>query len=262
MGSGVTFTSLGMVAPNDDYSYAEVYVNLNDHGLIGGLDSDDELYLTVDNTTGDFEAVGQASGYTFDEGDYSDITCSNATYVYRSVPTVANDTALGSSLVMGADQEVYRFTVSADSNARIVLKQLGFDVSSTGLDIGNTWFVTEYGSNTVLGVGRYGSGFAGTRFFRTNVIDAGTTKTYSLYVSWLYDADPMVADEAISVRLHHDDGYHVSAGSFPYIFNALSRLAGLVWSDGGSPYGHGLLSDEWMSGYKVPGFPLDYMTLN
>lgn len=263
-GDSVTFTSLGMAVPEDDYSVAEVYVDLEEHANDwGSLDSDDELYLTVDNTNGDFEAIGQVSGENFDENDYSDVTFSNATYVYRSVPTVANDTSLGSSIVLGIDQEVYRFTVSADSNERVVLKWFGFDVSSVGVDIGNPWFITEYGDITVLGAGRYnGYDFASVRLFSGEVVGAGTTKTYSLYAGQLYDEDPMVDDEAISVRLHHDESGHVPAGSFWEIRNAFSGLAGLIWSDGGSAYGHGLWADEWMSGYKVSGFPLDYMTLS
>ncbi|MBU1018880.1 S-layer homology domain-containing protein [Patescibacteria group bacterium] len=183
------FSGIGLAVPKDDSVYVELYATLTRHNLnSGGADSDDALYFTLNTgdgdgeANGDFEAIGQGSGTGYTEDELSDVTTTNVTYVYRTIPTVANDTAIGSSLVMGADQEVYRFTVSASSYEDVVVQYLTLDVSTTGITTGDaanslTNMTSDVGA-TAAEVD-YASGFCGGP---TGGVDTATYSNAAWYI--------------------------------------------------------------------------------
>jgi len=285
-------TSLGLMVPKDSHVYVELYADLADHSLEGGsLDSDDALSFTLNTsgTGGEFEATGLTSGTTVTESDLGDITADTITYVYRTIPTVANATSLGSSLITGTDQEVYRFTVSADSNGDVVLQYVALQIATTGLETTGTnslsndiscsdsydytnapIYITEHGKSTKVGIGCYNTA-TGTAAITMNVsssggtnsgtvISAGNTKTFSVYADVYEDSSTSTA-KTISTKIKADNN-HVNAASVSSILSA-DPSVGLIWSDYGSASGtHGESTAEWMNGYKVPGMPVSYVTLS
>lgn len=328
-GTNAVFSGFGagdvseLVVPKDQTAYVEVYADFTNHNLEGGSADSDDAVLFVLNTgdadgeaNGDFEAVGQGSGTAYVESELSDVSLTNYTYVYRTVPTVANATSLGSSLIAGADQEVYRFTVSASDTEQLALMYLTLKVSPTGLVTGNTansltnatdddttystgvcatgsgltlsssvstapWYITEYGKSTKVGSGCYDS-LNGHAKFAMNIatsgtaknsgtqISAGSSKTFSVYADVYEDADTSTTG-AISIKISEDTSYLAA-----YTFNSVTTgvdnnpyaetsgtATGLIWTDYGAATGtHGEETTEYMTGYKVPGMPVSYMTLS
>ena len=268
-GTNAVFTGLGAMVPEADYVVMELYVDLAQHALDGGsLDSDDEMYFAL-NTSDDygvFSAIARTSGAVMDESDLDDVVTSNVTYVYRSVPIVAEDTSLGSSLVVdtGVPQEIYRFTIEADDNGDIIVSHMTFDILTTGVVLPFASFdITEYGSTTSLGTVRFvpADGYVIVRFSRPGVVvSAGSSSTFSIYAD-VIDRNPHRSNEMVAMRVHSGDD-HVPVDTVPAVWSALSRV-GMVWSDAGSQSGsHGGAVAEWMSGYEVEGLPMSYTVLN
>lgn len=223
-GTNVTFDGLDMMAPKDDVVYIELYADFTNHTEdSGGADSDDAIMFRLN--TGDADggngnslmtvtAPGSGSGTTAEFN--ADVTLTNLTYVYRTLPTVANDTSIGSSLVLGEDVEIYRFSVSAHSNEDIILQYLTLDVSPTGivtgmaansltnstgsldnispgycgigtngvtsaLYTGAPWFIKEYGQSEIIGTGCYDP-FNGYAKFELNLEDSTVGSTSGITV--------------------------------------------------------------------------------
>lgn len=253
-GSSALFSGISAMVPKDEYIVVNLYADFAEHVADGGsLDSGDALIFVLDTTGYDFEAVGVDSGEVMDETDVSDVTASNVTYVYRSVPTFTSSTAIGSSLIFGDDQEIYRFSVSADDNGDILLKSFAFDVSTTGVRIPvGSFYVTEYGHSTVLGTGLYISadGVVAIRLSSSATIAAASSKTYSLYAD-VYDRNPRLSNEVVSVRIHQDA--YTAMGTFADVRTALGGY-GTIWSD--------LAGGDWIGNYATPGMPVSYIVLN
>ncbi len=128
------FTGLGIELSAGDTIEIDVYANFDEHTEEGGYaNSDDAVYFSLNASSGDINAVGATSGEALTEDDFSDITTSGATYVYRTIPTIDNDTSIGSSLVPSADQEIYRFTVSASNTEALLVQYITLEISPTGL---------------------------------------------------------------------------------------------------------------------------------
>ena len=306
-GSNVSFNDLGLFVPKDDYVYVELYADFNSHNLeTGGAYSDDELQFVLNtgdvdgNVYGNFEAVGQGSGTGYVESEISDIVLSNSTYLYRSVPTVANDTSLSSSLIASADSEVYQFTVESTSATEdLILMFLTLDVSPTGLVTGGTansltnlddnptfasglclgtadystapWFI-EDGNGDVVGTGCYDSLNGLAKFDMTHVnsstVTSGTeisstAKTFTVKADIYVDTDTSTT-ESLSIRIHNDTTYVAAADltSIKSTSQTNEAVTGMIWSDRGYANGvDGEDTDEYMTGYKVDGMPVSYMTL-
>ncbi|KKT02096.1 MAG: hypothetical protein UV80_C0006G0086 [Candidatus Peregrinibacteria bacterium GW2011_GWF2_43_17] len=298
-GTSMVFNGLIMMVPEDDSITIELYADLAGHQLdgLGDLDSGDDLYFTINTgdydggSHGDFAATGQVSGVTKTESDFSDVTAGNATYVYRTIPTIANAaTTMGTSLITGSDQEFYRFTITASDTYDVMTHYLSLDIESTGiLEEGgaNTLsnmttastcqgtssystaplFIKEYGHTTVVGTGCYDAVTNVANFdLNTNngmitsgvVIGALATKTFSVFGDIHEDSDASTS-ATLSTRLK-EDAAHVAMGT---AYSLRGSDVGLIWSDSGYPSGeHGEGIAEWMNGYKVPGMPVSYVTLS
>lgn len=298
-GTNVTFNGLAMMVPEDDFITIELYADLAGHTNdgTGGLDSGDDLYFTINTGDydggmyGSFEATGQVSGVAKTEADFSDVTASNATYVYRTIPTVANSTSLSTALITGSDQEIYRFTVTAEDTYDVAMYYLSLDIASTGiLEEGGAstlsnmttaficqgtavyadapLFIKEYGKSTVIGTGCYNASTNVANFdLNTSngtvtsgvVVGRGATKTFSVYGDIFEDSDTSTT-ATLSTRLKEDTS-HTATGTMGTAYSLRGSDVGLVWSDYGSTGWHGELTTEWMNGYKVPGMPVSYVTL-
>ncbi|HAU40084.1 TPA: hypothetical protein DCW56_04075 [Candidatus Peregrinibacteria bacterium] len=272
-GSIFTFSGMNMLVPEDDSIYIELYADLATHSNDGGgLDSDDALYFTLSRN--DFEATGTTSGkFTA----ISSATTTNATYVYRSTPTVANATSLGTSLIAGADQEVYRFTVAADSEGDIILGYMSLQTVVSGIETSNDlgydishWQIREHGTGAILGEGGYYDPDQATYLDLTMggttdgvTIPAGTSKTFSVFTD-IYEDDDIGTMATISTRIYEDRSHEDTDGLNNIVASGLDNMiVGIVWSDLGSASGsHGTGIDEWMNGYKVQGMPVSYTTLS
>ncbi len=246
----VTFQDLGMAVPKDGDANMEIYITVNDHALEGSgpADSDDQLWmilLTKDaDSNGEFEAQGVSSNEVVSETSVADVTATNVTYVYRTIPTLANAGSL--SLVPGEDSEIYRFSVTAHENEDVVLQFVTLDISAVGLytggnagnslsnsadtavtslyicnDPGNytystvPLFIKEYGEDSVIGTGCYVDGNGTARFWLRSddgattsglIVGANNTKTLSVYAD-VYDSDGSTANESLSVRVKPDTSY-------------------------------------------------------
>lgn len=264
-GTNAYFTGLDFAVPEDDEVILLVYVDLAEHTNDGGtLDSGDDLHVALNNVNPYFTAIGMTSGVDYEDVDLG-VVADNTVYVYRSVPVVAHAMLMNGSLVLGDDVEFYRFTVYADSNGNIQLSSMGFDFLTTGLDLdlSQQWFIKDYDTGDVVGRIRYlpGRDALVARFFQgQGQVQAGVMRTFSLH-GYLDDADPLVADESLMVRVHEDTS-DAGVGTVLDIKNYFSGFAGMIWSDGGNVGGHGLFQPEWMGGYKVVGFPMNYVSLS
>jgi len=211
--------------------------------------------------------------------------------IYKEHPiTVSNATALGSSLVSGHDQEIYRFRVAAGSDADVNIYYLSFDINTDGLVVDDgsknsltngvecsddfrdnpPMYITEYGKSTVVGVGCYDATDEIAKFNMNvsssgginsgTVVSTSNSKTFSVYADVFEDSDTTTS-KTISTRIHEDS----SSAGIDTVNNILESAThvGMIWSNYGSTSGtHGEETAEWMNGYEVNGMPLSYVTLN
>jgi hypothetical protein len=248
-GNEITFNSVTMYVPKDDDATVTVKVNVATSDRHSGSATSNEkirMGLSRDNGNDDqVRAVGQSSGVTLDDDNIDTIDSADAantdqgTFVVRETkPTVAlhSSSPSGSNKTPG-DQEVYRFTVAANSGEDLVLNMLNFAISSTDNDDSDYNFCDsdssaggfDESSFDLYNLSTLGTGtaidsdadwtflttdgtvctedndevtFAQVSFDDENVVPAGSTYTYALYIDLSgISSDP---DDSIQVSLAGD----------------------------------------------------------
>lgn len=270
--STINCKGLDIAVPEDGSTRIDVYATFSTHNQDGGtLYSDHDLSLTLemDAYDAEFNALGQDSGHDLTETSFADVTASNIVYVYRSMPTIEVLTPSSSTLSIGDDQEVYRFNLSASTKGAIALGQAAFDVSLSGLemDVYTPWYVVCESSGNTVATGGYNpaTGIATLNFVMTPnpnglQLTTGLTETLIVYTNIVEDSDPTTTS-SMTIKLREDTS-HMDTNYYSKLLT-LAPTAGLIWSDIGAPSSsHGVPAPEWMVGYKVPGIPTDYVTLN
>lgn len=119
------------VIPKDSTKTLTVKVNTNTVG--NGADSGTTVTATLATDTSaddQFEARGVSSNTVLDDDDVTQ-TSARAMVLRKTKMTVTENAIASSIISNGSEQEVYNFTVSADANENVALKQLILDAIIT-----------------------------------------------------------------------------------------------------------------------------------
>jgi|GEM_PF-2721711 len=215
------FSGMDLFVPADENRYLTVTVDtyvVSSTGAASG--SIIQLNFDTETAAAEFEAVGQSSGETINEGETTcpDSVAANDMTLYKTKPTIS----LSSGSPFGAGipglNEVFRFNIAADSRGYVTLNEVTFKMTSTdnttggtewntcditggtiGIDEPNLSFYDISDMSTALDIDAdwtlYDSSDGSVCTEDTDVIDyivldlttadvigAGTTVTYSLYM--------------------------------------------------------------------------------
>jgi hypothetical protein len=215
------------------------------------------------------DAVGKSTGST------SGITktglntaTSNTQYIYATKPTVTKVSLSGMS---NGTQDIYKFTLAADSKGDIGFYKATFAVTTTTATVSNFKFYEIEGSNeidlsynaltgselltanTSNADGKFainvvfdtdGSATAGAKEMRS--VGAGTSKSYVLRG----DVTGWGTGDSIQVQMLGDDAYNANGSA-----QTIDDLANdnFIWSDlnWGNTSSTATKTIEWINGYKV-----------
>jgi hypothetical protein len=187
------------IVPKDGSKTLTVKGNLNT--ISSGATSNTLITATLSNVAGTFEARGMSGSNTvLTESDVTLNKTGNNMYLRKSTMTVTQGT-LSNALVNGVEQDMAKFTVTADAKGDVSLKQLVFNVTitdnigtdntlvvgtyrlyrnnsdiSTTVDIHNLAGATIESTNSLA----EGTSQAIVTFATEEVIAAGTPNTYTL----------------------------------------------------------------------------------
>lgn len=201
----VTFSGLDLYVPKDDTSDLEILVDLNAIGSSGASATAGEkiqLYISGDG----FEAVGQSTGKTVTNFSGSIPAKPNKMHVYETKPTLAlSSSSPSGSRSVSTNDDAFVFTVTADSNEKVALKNLKILLTSDA-DFDTTAVTTAYlkESGSTVTSARVSFTDASNAYvqlsFSGEEVDAGTTKTYTLNLDTnaLLDEDSGVDDPLVA----------------------------------------------------------------
>jgi hypothetical protein len=113
----------------------------------------------------------------------STVASSSAMTLVASKPTVTVSSTQGGTLILGAENKVAEFTVSADANGKIAIASTTFSLSAIGVTgVEFTSPRVADGATTISGSSVTGSSTMAISFHPTAYeISAGQSKTFSLY---------------------------------------------------------------------------------
>ena len=130
-----------------------------------------------------YTPVGQTCAST-----YSAVTAPTITLV-ASKPTLTVNSTQQSGLILGAENKIGEVTVAADAGGNISVKQIKFNVGSSGFSSGSVTVSTSTpprladGTTTVTGATCSGTSAITCVLSPEYTITAGTSKTFSLYAT-------------------------------------------------------------------------------
>ena len=218
-------------------------------------------------------------------------------YIFKSIPIfTAGSSNMGAS--NGSTIDLYTFSIGADPNGDISVKQLMFTITITNLSntypcLNNFAFFkgTSYYTNAVAmqktennnyiglssNVGLYsGKNTVIVTFWKEEIIPAGETQTYTLqaYVS----KSSALGSDSVSTFIPSDtsistNGSYLRMVAFTNTYGLSKTAQGiplanynLLWSDQSafsSPHSdlNGYSSDDWYDGFGVLNFPLPTQTV-
>lgn len=247
--------------------------------------------------TDDSPETSYAAGATDASGD----PAGNAMYVYRSIPTVTVGTLPTSVLTTGTSQTLYKFTMGANAQGEVDVKQLKFTVTTTDGSAGGTEVLDTFkfyrGSDDITSSVTIQSASAEdlesatdyvtegaetvvVTFNTEEAIPAGTTYTYSLKATSTDFASSTSGKDTVATTLLGDATAH--NGSDVYLYEAggssetaVQQLAeaaagtnnsnyNFIWSDNSGlshSYTIGSSTADWANGYLVLNLPLDSLSL-
>ena len=241
-----------------------------------GADSGDQLQFQVSTTSGDFHAVG-TSGHT---DVVADAAAGNTMVVRNSSATIAVQSLPTASLISG-QRTILRFTVTADSNADVIMGAIApyitfSDSDGSGLLMATTslylydvtsgeQLLNATGANTTVATtaGYYDINVDSTYLDTNAKIAAGTTKTYEIRATFA----GVATGDSVDVQLKQDTGV-MTNGSVTNNTSILSDAVGnsdslesFIWSDTGSDT-NGATSFEWTNSYRLLSWPSAVSTLS
>ncbi len=175
--------------------------------------------------------------------------------MYRTIPTVTVSNPSSSVLTVG-ENEVLKFTIAADQNGDLDVSKVAFNVSaSTSVTIGNTdadMKVRTASGDVSLDAATdisatTGAITVGAVFATPERIAAGTSKTYSLYLT--VSAVP-AGSGSLSARVARAETDIVTPAAVSGLYAANS----FVWSDRGVQP-HTTSTADWHNGFYVKTLP-------
>jgi hypothetical protein len=212
-----------VVVPKD--GSATLTVKANTNTTSGGADSGATITATLATdaaTDTQFEARGVSSNTVLDDDDISQ-TAARDMVLRKTKMTLTENALPATTIINGTEQEVYNFTIAADNNEDVAIKQLIFDVTlndNVGTDDTLTLgsFKLYRGSTNLTGLVDIhalagtsieaanlaeGTSQAIVTFASEEVIAKGTSNTYSLRATsggYVTPAD----DDTITITLKTD----------------------------------------------------------
>ena len=206
----------------------------------------------------------------------------NTFTVYKSIPVVAKLAFTGSDLITGTGQELdlYKFSVSADSEDNIALYKFTFGISTTTISLSTTGFKlyesdTDGGSRRVIA--NNGDFTVSSDASNTHVIayldvnddntsepakelrelGAGSTKYYVLVGTTGTGHDGTSDNESIATVMAGDGAFAGTSASSADGVGSSGDLNDFVWSDldltsqaATTTATNGV---QWFNGYRIPG---------
>ncbi len=123
--AGATFTGLSIPVPANSSKILTIKYLLNNVGIGAGTSQTDVENTLTSVTIADSFGVEttEADGAAFNGVD------SNEMYVFKSIPTFTHVDLTNSTLLNDQATDFYKFTVSADSNGSVALKQFNLDLN-------------------------------------------------------------------------------------------------------------------------------------
>jgi len=247
-----TYTGLTVYVPANDSTNLDVYVDLGSIGTGAGA-SGAAGAITLDWNEG-FNATGDSGTPQTDIGSSGSADLSNNTfYVRKSKPTFAK-------LDAGTDPntKLYRFSVVADNAGNIDLKQLAFNIVTSGCDVTQVYLYNPVASSqlTTDKVDPTGNATSGNVSLLIGAIDdtvetIGTTAT-------IYEVKGTVTSftkntDTVSVTFKQDAAVGATAGANTVGASSTTTWTadkGNIWSDRSSA-AHTTATLDWTNGFLL-----------
>jgi len=242
------FTGLNFEVSKDDTQKVSVLLTLND--------------VTINGTSGDDVKVNLSSYKYSIAGSETTTTPSslngNSVYVFNTQPTVSKLSTSG-SLLNGTEMDIYEFSVSADANEDIALKQMKFAINindnegtDNALTLGNFKLyrgssdltdnvVITMASTTSIESGGSslgeGSSTVVVRWSTEEVIEAGTSSSYKLKATpsgFTTSAD----DDYFTVQMSGDTSATPLTNGYTYLVDSDTDTSEIIVALGDSSEGN------------------------
>lgn len=275
LGNQITVDSVSGIATSSDISLSvpandpngkviDVYAVLNSVGP-GAATTTANVALSLEGFK--YETSGGTPG------EYATDKTSNAVYVVKSIPTLANMLSEG-TLTSGTSKTIASFKVTADAAGQVNWKKIQFSVNKTAaVTIGATSTMKLYDSNhnEVAGVFSTTTGSlvggndalvnltSGTiTFVATNEQEVTNSATYTLETTI---GGIATGYNYVNVNIP----VAATAIATPHTYSTLAGATGsFIWSDRSSVSGsvHSETTPDWLNDYKVLGVPTNSATLS
>jgi hypothetical protein len=260
-----TFTGLSMYVPKNNTvgSDVEVWTTINSLQSNNGQ-SGAAITASIDYNEG-FKATPDGGSVITTVGSAdvasSDNTGEGTMYGRVSVPKFAKQ-SLSTSLLSNGEQDLYKFTVSADAKGPVEIRKLTFTVATTGVTITGFYLrdvskSTDVNASTAAEVGAsnkvviYPGGILASN--SVEQIAAGGSITYVLRGT----VAGVASSETDSVTITFTEDSSAVANQS----SAALTSSNLVWSDV-SATSHTTVTADWTNGYLLKDFTTDSQTLS
>lgn len=242
-----TYTGLTIYVPSNGTANVDVYVDLASIGTGSGA-SGAAGSITLDWDEG-FKATGD-SGTSATTVGSADLT-NNTFYVRKSKPTFAKLDA-GTAPAT----KLYRFSVVADNAGNIDIKQLAFNIVTSGCDVTSLKLYDQDGTAlTTSAVNLTGNSTSGNVSLLVGGVD-DTVETISTTAK-IYEVKGTVSSfsttsgDSITVSFKQDTSVGATAGANTVGANGTYTAdQGNIWSDR-SATAHTTVTTDWTNGYLL-----------
>jgi len=259
------------IVPKDSSKTLTVKANLNT--VSAGASSGTTITASLVYDT-NFEVRGVNSNTVITSVGSSNVD-GRAMTVRKTKATLVENAVANTNIVNGSEQEIYNFSVSADSKEDVAIKQLRFAVSLTdNVGTNNTLAATSLklyrnGSDITSLVGAMAdlneaSTDITVAFTGEEVIAKGSTNVYSLRAT-LTGYTTGADDDSITVKLNSDSVLNDTTNTAAGVIAEGDGKNNFVWSDN-SATSHfvtsSVTSSDWTNGYQVKNLPFSGKTMN
>jgi len=256
------------IIPKDSSKTLTVKANLNT--VSAGAASGTTITASLVYDT-NFEVRGVNSNTVIPSVGSSNVD-GRAMTVRKTKATLLENAIANTNIVNSSEQEIYNFSVSADSKEDVAIKQLRFAVSLTdNIGTDNTLAATSLklyrnGSDITSLVGAMAdlneaSTGITVAFTDEEVIAKGSTNVYSLRAT-LTGYTASADDDSITVKLNSDSVLSDITNTAAGVIAEGDGKNNFVWSDNSATSHSVASSEDWTNGYQVKNLPFSGKTMN
>jgi hypothetical protein len=253
-GAFATTTGLSVSVPANSTKVIDAYLQLGAVGTPGAAASGLNVQIALDgykyrNSNGVETTVNTDATNAF----------GNATYVYKTKPTISN-VALPSTTLIAGSQTVAKFTVSADSAGTIAWRVLKLSVSTSSpsgtLTLSNYAIYDSANESTALANVTVTASSSGATVVFTSSQDQEVSGTKTYVVKADVAGTGIISGASVSHRIATGQ----SSYSAPDVYASVAGGSSFVWSDE-SVTPHSATASSWNGDYLVKNIPTDSQTL-